>query len=154
MILRRGITSFFDWDERWAIPEFTFAEFKRVVFAAASNQRLAVSQLTERSVTPNFHVARLDDSEMSILMLGHSTYPLIAFAKPVNVEASKLLFVDCSRIVDEIQNLFPDVTTANANELNRQLTESDTSLLDSIEREQIKYWKPTTIGEVAFNWWD
>lgn len=154
MILRRGITSFFNWDERGAIPEFTFAEFKRIVFAVATNQRLSVSQLTERSVTPNFHVARLDDSEMSILLLGHSTYPLIAFAKPENADATKLLFVDCSRIADAMQNLFPDVTIADANELNQELTEFGMSVLDVIEREQIEYWKPKTIGEVAFNWWD
>ncbi len=154
MILRRGITSFFNWDERGTIPEFTFAEFKRIVFAVSTVQRLAVSQLSERHVTPNFHLARLDDSELSVLMLGHSTYPLIAFAKPENAHATKLLFVDCSRIADAMQNLFPDVTIADANELNQELTESDMSVLDLIEREQIEHWKPNTIGEVAFNWWD
>jgi hypothetical protein len=154
MNLSRGITSFFNWDERGAIPEFAFAEFKRIVFAVATNQRLEVSRLTERSVTPNFHAARLIDSEMSILLLGHATYPLIAFAKPVNTDATQMRFVDCSRIAIEMQNLFSDVTIAATNELNRELTESDKPLLDAIEREQIEYWKPSTIGEVVFNWWD
>lgn len=154
MILKRGITSFFNWDERGTIPEFTFAEFKRIVFAVSTVQRLAVSQLNERSVTPNFHQARLDDSKMSILMLGHSTFPLIAFAKPENADATKLLFVDCSRIADAMRNLFPDVRIAHASELNQELTESRMSVLDVIEREQIEYWKPKTIGEVVFNWWD
>ncbi len=53
-----------------------------------------------------------------------------------------------------MQNLFPDVTIADANELNQELTESGMSVLDLMEREQIEYWKPKTIGEVAFNWWD
>ena len=154
MILICGITSFFNWGERDSVPEFTFAEFKQIVFAVATKQRLSVLQLTERSVTPNFNVARLADSEMSILMLGHSTYPLIAFEKSLDAMATTLLFVDCSRIADEIQTLFPGVAIANANELKRQLIESYMSLLDSIERELIEYWKPRTIGEVAFNWWD
>ena len=154
MILRRGITSFFNWDERGTIPEFTFAEFKRIVFAVSTVERLTVPQLNERRVTPNFHLARLDDSKTSVLMLGHSTYPLIGLANPKNTDATKLLFVDCSRIADAMQNLFPDVTIATSNELNQELTESGMSVLDVIEREQIEYWKPKTIGEVAFNWWD
>lgn len=154
MILKRGITSFFNWDKRGTIPEFTFGEFKRIVFAVAANLRLDVSILAERNVTPNFHVARLDDSELSVLMLGHSIYPLIAFAKSANPDASRLQFVDCARIANEMQNLFPDVIIAGSDELARKLTESDQALLDVVEREQIKYWKPTTVGEVAFNWWD
>lgn len=154
MLLRRGITGFYKWDDRHDMPEFTFAEFKRIAFAVAAEQRLVVSQLIEGRVTPNFHSVQLDNSEISIRMIGHSTYPLIAFAEPANTDATPMRFVDCPPIGNTIQNLFPVVTIAATHELTRGLTDSDTVLLDVVEREQIEYWKPITIGDVVFNWWD
>ena len=154
MIIKRGITSFFNCNNRGAIPEFTLAEFKRIVYTVASNLRLDMSTIIERSVTPNFHRAQLDGSDISILMLGHSTYPLIAFAEPTDQNVCQLRFVDCTRIAKELQNLFPGVTIADSGELTRKVTETDIERLDDVERKQIQYWKPTTVGEVAFNWWD
>lgn len=154
MILKRGITSFFNWDQRGTIPEFPFTEFTRVVYAIAGSLRLEVSRLTERQVTQNFHFAQLSNSDMSTLMLGHSTYPLIAFSETANLSAYQLRFVNRTDIAKELQNLFPNLTIADACELSRKLTETDLVLLDEVERDQIKYWKPTTVGEVAFNSWD
>ena len=154
MIVKRGITSFFNWDERDTIPEFTFAEFKRVVFGVADPLRLAVTQLTERGVTPNFHSAHLDGGETSVAMLGHSTYPIIAFSEHWKHNDGQLRLVDCIRIATELKRMFPHVTVAESGELTRKLTESDLALLDEGELDQIKYWKPQTVGEIAFNWWD
>ena len=53
-----------------------------------------------------------------------------------------------------LEEIFPNVIVARLDELSRTITKSDLSLLDRAEIEQVKYWKPATIGELAFNWWD
>jgi hypothetical protein len=50
--------------------------------------------------------------------------------------------------------LFPHVTIATLEELSRPIAKTDLDQLDRAEIEQVKYWKPHTIGELAFNWWD
>ena len=154
MILKRGITSFFDWDAGGAIPEFTFTEFKCVVFGATDSLGIAVPELHERGVTPNFHSARLVGTDTSLTVIGHSTYPIIAFSKPLKLHECKLHFVDYTRLALEIGRLFPDLTVATAEELNRKPSKGDIESLDSTELDQIEYWKPQTVGEIAFNWWD
>jgi len=154
MVLKRGITSFFNWDDRGTIPEFAFSEFKRVVFGVADPLRLAVSELNERGVTPNFHSARLDGAETALTILGHSTYPIFAFSEPLRHDACQLHFVDCASIATEISRLFPELTVVTADELKRKPTESNLDSLDATELEQIEYWKPQSVGEIAFNWWD
>jgi len=43
----------------------------------------------------------------------------------------------------------------NTDELNIPLSiESISNTLDKVEIEQIDYWRPKTIGEVIFNYWD
>jgi len=83
MIVRRGITSFFNWDDRGVIPEFTIAEFKRIVFAVAGALGYTVSNVVERGVSPNFHSASLSYRDAAISILGHSTYPIFAFTEPL-----------------------------------------------------------------------
>lgn len=154
MLLERGITSFFNWDDRSTIPEFTFPEFKCAIFAVASCLHLSVSELAECGITPNFHSARLDGSGISLTVLGHSAYPIIAFAEPFQRHECKLHFVNCTQIATEMKRLFPYLTVAVAEDLNRKPTESDFEPLNSVELDQINYWNPQSIGEIAFNWWD
>ncbi|MGN6545033.1 MAG: hypothetical protein ACTHK7_08280 [Aureliella sp.] len=154
MILRRGITSFFNRRDREAIPEFPFIEFKRVVYGLAAPLCLAVSEMKARGVTPNFHSARLVGTETSILILGHSNYPIFAFSQPLERNGSQLRFVDSPHLAAALTRLFPDLIIAPAEELNRRATESDLDVLGAVELEQIKYWKPRSVGEIAFNWWD
>ena len=54
MIVRRGITSFFNWDDRGLIPEFGIAEFKSIVYAVAAPLGYTVSDVSKRGVTPSF----------------------------------------------------------------------------------------------------
>jgi hypothetical protein len=41
-----------------------------------------------------------------------------------------------------------------AAELRQPLTSADLSDLSAHEHEQIRYWKPQTVGELLFNYWD
>ncbi len=53
-----------------------------------------------------------------------------------------------------MQNLFPDMTIADANELNQELTESDMSVLDLIEREQIRILEAKKHWGSCIQLWD
>lgn len=153
MILRKGITSFFVHRD---IPEFRFGCFHQIVISFAKPMGYEIVEMKERGVTPNFHLATLkrqksrEDDTISIL--GHASFPIIAFAEPL--VTCEIRFRNAFAIASRINVLFPEMTIATCEELSRKIEKSDLEQLDRIEREQIKYWKPQTIGELAFNWWD
>ena len=154
MIVRRGITSFFNWDDRGPIPEFGIAEFKSIVYAVATPLGYTVSDISERDVTPNFHSALLTKGDTAVSILGHSTYPIFAFSEPLNLNSCEIRFVDSGPLTQQLADLFPNVAIATTAELDRNLTDTDLALLDTVERDQVKYWQPQTLGNAAFNWWD
>ena len=151
MIVRVGITSFYS---RNVLPEFLFDDFKRIAYACAIPCGYTVAALFERGVTPNFHTAVLESDNDRVHLLGHSTYPIFAFAEPREDHSCQLVFRDQPLISEALQRLYPDVEVASLEELSSPISKSDLEKLDRAEIEQVKYWQPTTIGELAFNWWD
>jgi hypothetical protein len=151
MIVQTGITSFYG---RNKLPEFPFAEFKRMAYACAIPCGYSITRLLERGVTPNFHTAKLESPGKSVDLLGHSTFPIFAFAEPREEYSCELTFLDVPTIASLLTQLFPSVIIATLEELSRPLAKTDLDQLDRAEIEQVKYWKPHTIGELAFNWWD
>ena len=151
MIVRTGITSFYG---RNKLPEFPFAEFKSMAYACAIPCGYSVTHLLERGMTPNFHTAKLEGPDESFDLLGHSTFPIIAFAEPREEYSCELKFRDVVPIANLLNQMFPDVTVATLDELSRPIAMTDLNQLDRAEIEQVKYWKPHTIGELAYNWWD
>jgi hypothetical protein len=151
MIVRTGITSFYS---RSKLPEFPFAEFKRMAYACAIPCGYNVTGLLQRGVTPNFHTATLESPNECVQMLGHSTFPIFAFTEPREEYSCELTFRDVATIARLLIQMFPDVTIATLEDLSRPIVKTDLDQLDRAEIEQVKYWKPQTIGELAFNWWD
>ena len=153
MIVRKGITSFFVHRD---IPEFRFDCFHKIVTSFSKPMGYEIVEMKERGVTPNFHIATLkrqkSRQDETISILGHAPFSIIAFAEPL--ETCEIRFRDAFSIATRINVVFPNVTIATCEELSRKIEKSDLEQLDRIEREQIKYWKPQTIGELAFNWWD
>jgi hypothetical protein len=153
MIVRKGITSFFVHRD---IPEFRFDCFHKIVTSFSKPMGYEIVEMKERGVTPNFHIATLkrqkSRQDETISILGHASFSIIAFAEPL--ETCEIRFRDAFSIATRINVVFPNVTIATCEELSRKIEKSDLEQLDRIEREQIKYWKPQTIGELAFNWWD
>ncbi|MDB5346395.1 MAG: response regulator receiver protein [Schlesneria sp.] len=154
MLLQRGVTGFFNWDERGVVPEFSFREFKELVYGAAAAAQFDVCELAERGITPNFHTALNNCEGRNFAILGHSIYPIIAFAEPLKPMSCQLNFIDCPQITLELVRLFPHVKVAYHADLTQILSDAELSNLDNMEIEQVNYWKPTTVGETMFNWWD
>ncbi|WP_145058448.1 hypothetical protein [Adhaeretor mobilis] len=131
-----------------------FDDFKRIAYGCATPCGYAVTALTERGLTPNFHTAALENGNDRVHLLGHSSYRIIAFANPREDYSCELSFRDLPVIAEALRQMFPDVTIATVEELSRPVTKTELELLDRAEIEQVKYWKPVTVGELAFNWWD
>ena len=151
MIVRTGITSFY-WRKK--LPEFPFDDFKRIVYACAARLDFLVTDIHECDITPNFHDAILNGNGDRVHVLGHSNFPIFAFAEPREEYSYELVFRDMDSVFNLLEEMFPNVTVAKLDELSRQITDYDLSQLDRAELEQVKYWKPATIGQLVFNWWD
>ena len=154
MKLRPGITGFFESREWKTLPAYSIRDFKQLVHAAAEGLGWAVASVTAAGTTPNFHVAHIEPPKRQVFILGHSNFPIVAFAEQVAEIDQRLRFVDEPELASEISRLFPDVAIASSVELNRSITEHDLSQLGPADRRQIMYWKPRTIGQLVFNWWD
>lgn len=154
MKLRPGITSLFSSRERDPLPEYRIADFKRLVHTVAASGDWTVTSIAEADITPNFHAARLQSPTVSLLILGHSNFPIICFAAQIDDTKQRLEFVDEPTLAAEIARLFPYVEIGDATELNRPITDDDLAQLTQTDRKQVNYWKPRTIGQLAFNWWD
>lgn len=153
MKLQRGITSFFDWDERGLIPEIAFDDFKRAIFSAFNRDGWRVGSLLPRSGTPNFHTAEIVSTNESTLVVCNGTYPIYAFADTSGLDNCLLTFRDYPNLAERLK-AFPNLMVASVSDLSRLITDADIANLDKCEAEQIKYWKPKTIGEIVFNWFD
>jgi len=154
MKLRPGITSFFESRECDSLPQYPMAEFKQLVHAVAISQDWNVASIAEAEIPPNFHVAELQSSNARLFVLGHSNFPIVVFAERFDDADQCLQFVDNPNIAGEISQMYPDVEIASATELNRPITDDDLAQLAQADRQQVNYWKPRTIGQLAFNWWD
>jgi hypothetical protein len=110
--------------------------------------------MLERGVTPNFHTATLESPNDLVQLLGHSTFPIFAFTEPREVYSCELKFRDVPIIANLLNQMFPDVIIATLEELSKPIAKTDLAQLDRAEIAQVNYWKPQTIGELAFNWWD
>jgi len=154
LIIRRNITGFFNRNGRDTVPEFSVHDFKRIVYGIHLPHLINILSISERGVTPNFHSALVQCDGKTLSILGHSIYPILAFAEPVMEGHFSLTFVDCEQIARKVTQAFPGVSVVSIFELNQKFTEQDLTPLDEVEREQIRHWKPQTVGEIVFNWWD
>lgn len=88
----------------------------------------------------------------------NSSYPFVAFAS--SVQYFDIEFVDhsLSSVVDALSNEF---RVLSANSLNQRLVLDERThnvlnknYLNKAELNQIFHWKPKTVGDVIFNFWD
>ncbi|MEQ4300807.1 hypothetical protein ABNF97_05330 [Plantactinospora sp. B6F1] len=127
--------------------------FTAVCHHAARAIDAAVTGVTPAGVTPNFHTVDIADAQHHIAVLRHTTLPFIAFARPRVGGDVMVTFVDHPDLAVALTNL-TDAQALTIDQLQTPLTQIDLSALDSAEHDQIGYWKPTTVGELLFNFWD
>lgn len=119
--------------------------------AVARAARGRVTDFAEQEYPQNFHSATLVDRDGTHVALFHAHHPLIAFATD-----------RCYEYTDEFEEPPPwapalgdaGFSVLSGALLLSPLEESDTSALSDAEWEQIKHWRPKTLGATLFNSWD
>ncbi|TDW71100.1 hypothetical protein [Kribbella pratensis] len=112
-----------------------------------------VTAVTPAGVTPNFHEIDITHNQKQIAVLRHIALPFIAFADARASGDPTVTFVNHDELATAITNL-PHAHVLTVDELQIPLSQVDLSALDPHEHDQIDYWKPTTAGELLFNFWD
>ncbi|RGC70869.1 hypothetical protein C5N14_00005 [Micromonospora sp. MW-13] len=125
--------------------------FTAICHQAARTVDATVTGVTPADVTPNFHTIDITHPEHHITVLRHTALPFIAFAHPR--DDLTITFVDHPDLAAAIISL-TDTQVLTVDQLRTPLSQVDLSALAPGEHDQISYWKPTTVGELLFNFWD
>lgn len=156
MILSNGISGF-NAKEEASLLKVDRKEFKSICYCISttlSNGKLV--EIREHSSAANFYQASfsIQDTVTHVLLNAH--YPIIAIAS--HVAPFSIAFIDSPQLSKEFSKYY---TVICSNELNEPLRYSgggflldNDNELDISEIEQVRYWKPKTVGEIAFNFWD
>ena len=86
-------------------------------------------------------------------MICNSIYPVVALVEELEEGVCELRYVEHAAAKSLIDS-YTSFECISSDELARELTTDALKELNSVELSQVRYWKPQTIGEVVFNWWD
>ena len=121
--------------------------FRQIVFETVRQAGGRVIDIIEPGVTPNFTAAHIELGPTRCYLL-HAGADLWAFAEAIEPALSPLAFTDCPELAEAMTRLF-GITPLTRVELNAPFTK-----LPGLSDSDIRYWKPRTLGDALFNWWD
>lgn len=147
-LLPRGITSFGDWIKN-PEPEVSPVDFKRLVYALAAENRMEVSNVDVSVTGKNFYWAEFRKNGNSFCLLENMQHPFVAFVERVAFGSLPFLDKPNAFRLPEVYG----ITWLNSHILN-QSWRGHIGALDQAELDQIRFWKPKTVGDVIFNFWD
>lgn len=135
------------------LPQVDVVTFKTVCHAVARSIRGTVDEAALAGVTPNFQVALITAPGIRSSVLCHEVLPVVAFAASPPQAGVPLTNFVCP---PAWANAFEvgGFRLLDVDELSTPLATADTSGLAEAELEQVRYWRPSTVGELMFNWWD
>lgn len=144
MILKRGITGFFDVGD-CPLAENDYSAFKQVCYSIRAKNRELLDIC--RPNNTNYFYAQFTSDGQNFYVLLNKYYPVIAFTNELTF--MNKAFVDFT----EISSYFTGYDMVRAEVLNARFTNIEHDL-SKAETEQIKYWEPISIGNIIFNEWD
>jgi hypothetical protein len=153
LALPRGVTGFRDGRSE-QLPETDPRAFATICHQVARTTGARLGTIRRPGVTPSFHRAVLAYGEEQVMLLGQRHVPFLATALP-GPAGARIVFVDDQRIHAVLPcNLPAPFRLLTLGELQAPLDLIDCTALDQAELKQISYWKPGTVGELLFNYWD
>ena len=151
LILRSGITGFLP------APSVKENKFKQICYSLFGSK---VLDFIGAEAGKNFYecIIKIKDKRIHILLNGQ--YPFMAFTSTREVYVKYFPFID----EPELSKLFNQYyKILHPNQLNEPLryTQKGAKIivknenhLHQDELEELVYWKPETVGDVVFNYWD
>ncbi|MFC4852960.1 hypothetical protein [Actinophytocola glycyrrhizae] len=132
-------------------------EFRAACHAAA---RRTAGSLVEfrlaRRATPSFHQGVIAYRDKTVAVVCDRNAPLTAIAQPRVIEgvdaldSGPLTFLDIPGLHGALETILGHRVLTKA-DLNAPFQQAD---WPHIAATDIKYWRPTTVGEALFNFWD
>ncbi|WP_295071489.1 hypothetical protein [Ruminococcus sp.] len=144
MILKRGITGFFDGDN-CSLTENGYMAFKQVCYCIQTNTTNLLDICKPDNA--NYFYAHFNTYGKELYVLLNKYHPIIAFTNELTF--MNKVFIN----VPENHVYFMNYDIVSADILNSPFTNIEYDLF-KVELEQIKYWNPTSIGNIIFNEWD
>ena len=147
MILPRGITGF--WRVNEASPPFLDKKaFCQMCYSIAVENGETVAEVDTDTASRNFYSAKLGRYDQSVFLLQNIHYPYAAFAQ--RDADGRFIFTGSPEWLHLPEGTVRFLSPAELNQDWRGLC----SELSPEELEQIRCWKPQTVGEIIFNTWD
>ncbi|MGW6732341.1 hypothetical protein [Streptomyces sp. NPDC055013] len=135
------------------MPQVDVGAFKTACHAVARSIRATVGDVTLAGVTPSFHTVLITAPGIRSTVLCHELLLVVAFvASPPQAGAPLADFISPPAWADAFER--GGFRPLDVGELGMPLASADTSELAEAELEQVRYWRPSTVGELMFNWWD
>jgi hypothetical protein len=149
MILPPGITGFA------SLSGTDFGQFKTACYVAARQLGGCVvsCQGYEGGVPRNFNRVTIKVGEETVDILCNCEYPMVAASRLQDDGSTQITFMDVPGLAEAMRGVGP-FRVLSAEELASPVNAETLQDLDPAEIEQVKYWKPRTVGEVVFNFWD
>ncbi|WP_226671110.1 hypothetical protein [Metabacillus litoralis] len=150
MKLPNGITGFYD-SKKNKLPQVDGMQFKQLCYGFASRHNGKILNFIKPQYPTNFYYAQVQMEDHTFFILLNEHYHYLAFAE--KVEFGNITFINTT-VLDEQFSTFYQVM--DPGELNISLYQNliNKSELNPVELEQIAYWKPGTLGQIIFNYWD
>ncbi len=149
MKLPAGATGF----DAPASDEAEARTFTAACYHAARATGGTVTRVSPAGPTPNFHSIEISYRDQRIAVLRHAALPLVAFADPHGDGSMTQTFADHPGLAAAITDV-SDLQVLTAEQMNTPLSRADLSDLSAAEHQEIAYWKPYSVGELLFNFWD
>ncbi len=154
-MLLNGITGFHCREEDKP-PNVNGEKYKSLCFSLARLIDEKVIAFTDPQYPTNFYKVKLSN-DIYILLNAH--YPYISFA--TFVEYGKVVFINESTLYKAFSSSnYRVLTTTELNKPLRLFAKSGQVIIENgnnlneAELSQIKQWRPKTIGEIIYNFWD
>jgi hypothetical protein len=157
MNLPNGVTGFYSSINNKP-NEIDENDFKNICFNLVRKNQGRILKIGEGNLASNFLKIKVDIFNQESYVLLNAYYPFLAFAS--TVEFQDINFIDDPVLSKDFMPFYKVLSKEELNEpLDIRKSRGKVSLenknnLNSSELEQLFYWKPKTVGEVMFNFWD
>ncbi|GAA5444352.1 hypothetical protein Misp06_02538 [Microbulbifer sp. NBRC 101763] len=121
--------------------------FKKVLYGIAPEVGASLGKVISPEVIPNFLACQIETRKFSLYILCSENNDW-AFVEDYDPESCELIFINNELISSKLKDIY-NIKTLTKEELNLPFKATN-SMLES----DIKYWRPKTMGEGLFNWWD
>jgi hypothetical protein len=136
-----------------AMPASDLHALAGICYHAARRVEGTVISFVRAAYPANFHTCTIRRVDRTVMVVLHCQLPLLAFADPLRPGEVELNFLDEPKLAAAIAEV-SDLQILSEAELRQPADEADLSQLEATETQQINHWKPGTIGEIVFNFWD